>query len=200
MNRKIGMYGAIVTLIGVLGFAISMFFGSEFFSYLSSLFISWGFILMICTFTATAKKENRSAGYIAIAFACLYAAFIALVYFAQLTTVRLANLTAQASDLLDYRQLGSLFFNYDLLGYALMAVSTFFIALTIQANNKSAKALKTLLLLHGVFATVAIMPMLGVFTPDMPGGDIIGVAILEFWCAYFIPICIFAYRYFKKNV
>lgn len=200
MNKKVGMFSAVLTLIAVLGFAVSMIAGSSYGSYFSSLFIAWGFVPMICAFAALGKKEAKAAGYAAIAFASVYTVLICIVYFAQLTTVRLSQLNDQASAILDYSYLGSLFFNYDLLGYAFMALATFFIGLTIQAKSKSTKWLKALLLIHGIFAVFCVLiPMLGIFEADMAGGDMIGVIVLEFWCAYFSPVCILAYKYFKKQ-
>jgi ABC-type Co2+ transport system permease subunit len=199
MNKRIGMYSSIVTLIGVVGFALSMFIGSDYGSYLFSLFISWGFVPMICSFSSVACKENNSAGYAAIAFSAMYAVVVGLVYFAQLTTIRLTELNEQVLAILDYRNLGSLFFNYDLFGYAFMAIATFFIALTIEVNNKKDKWLKLLLLIHGIFAVSCIaMPIMGVFSSNMKNGNIIGVLVLEIWCVYFTPICILSYQYFKK--
>jgi ABC-type Co2+ transport system permease subunit len=199
MNKRIGMYSSIVTLIGVVGFALSMFIGSDDGSYLLSLFISWGFVPMICSFSSIACKEKNSAGYAAIAFSSMYAVVVGLVYFAQLTTIRLTELNEQVLAILDYKSLGSLFFNYDLLGYAFMAIATFFIAFTIEVNNKKDKWLKLLLLLHGVFAVSCIaMPIIGVFSSGMKNGNIIGVLVLELWCIYFTPICILSYQYFKK--
>ncbi len=200
MNRKIGMYSSIVTLFAVLGFAISMIAGSAYWSYLFSLLIAWGFVPMIGSFTAISKTENKAVGYTAITFSAVYAVLVGLVYFAQLTTVHFTELSEQASAILDYQNLGSLFFNYDLFGYAFMALATFFISLTIQTHNKTDKWLKALLLIHGVFAiSCVIMPILGIFKAGMEGGDIIGVLVLEFWCAYFVPVCLLSYNYFKKQ-
>ncbi|MBK1813219.1 hypothetical protein JHL18_21590 [Clostridium sp. YIM B02505] len=200
MNKRIGMYSAIVTLVGVVGFAVSMFLGRDAGGYLFSLFISWGFVPMICSFSAIGNKENKAAAYTAIAFSSVYAVLVGLVYFAQLTTIRLSELNEQALAILNYKNLGSLFFNYDLFGYAFMALSTFFIAFTIEVKNKKDKWLKILLLAHGVFAVSCVaMPILGVFNGSTESGNASGVIALEFWCAYFIPICILSYQYFKKN-
>jgi len=200
MNRKLGMYSSIVTLSAVIGFSVSMFLVSSYTSYLSSLFIAWGFVPMICSFTAISKSESKAAGYTAAVFSAVYAAIISLVYFAQLTTVHLTKLSSQASVILDYQNLGSLFFSYDLLGYAFMALSTFFIALTINVEDKKDRWLKVLLLIHGIFSVSCIlMPMLGVFKAGMKGSYITGMLVLEFWCAYFIPVCIFSFLYFKKQ-
>jgi hypothetical protein len=200
MNKRIGMYSAIVTLVGVVGFAVSMFLGNDIGSFLFSLFISWGFVPMICSFSAICNKDNKAAAYTAIAFSSVYAVLVGVVYFAQLTTIRLTKLNEQALSILNYKSLGSLFFNYDLFGYAFMALSTFFIAFTIEVKNKKDKWLKMLLLAHGVFAvSCVVMPILGVFNGNSDAGNNSGVIALEFWCAYFTPICILAYQYFKKN-
>jgi hypothetical protein len=200
VNNKVGKYSALVTLAGVLGFALSMIIGSNFGSYLSSLFITWGFVPMICSFAALSKSENRAASFTASAFAVVYCVFISAVYFAQLTTVRLSQLDSQASALLDYQVLGSLFFNYNLYGYAFMALATFFTGLTVQVKNKADKWLKVLFAIHGVFFVSGIlMPMLGIFKADMVGGDLIGTIILEFWCIYFTPVCVLSYKYFRKH-
>lgn len=199
MNKKIGKISSVVTLLAVLGFSLSMIFKSDFGSYLSSMFIAWGFVPLICSFAAYSEKETKAFGYAAIAFSSIYATLIMIVYFSQLTSVRFLDLSQQASQILDYKTFG-LFFSYDLLGYGFMALSTFFISFTIKSSSKGNKWLKTLLLIHGFFVIVCVaMPILGTFKPDMKGGEIIGTLVLESWCAYFIPICLLSYNYFKKN-
>jgi hypothetical protein len=196
MNKKIGMYGSIANFIAVVCFALSMLFGLDFGSYLSSMFIVFGFVPMMCGYAYFAEKEAKLAGYVSVAFSAVYAAIILLVYFAQLTTVRLNDLTRQAAILLDFQQFG-LLFNYDLLGYGLMALSTFFAGLTIKVYTKADKWLKYLLMIHGVFfISCLILPMLGLFKADTPAW--IGVMVLEFWCAYFSPISVLSYFYFSK--
>ncbi|MFB0920103.1 MAG: hypothetical protein QMB62_04365 [Oscillospiraceae bacterium] len=65
-------------------------------------------------------------------------------------------------------------------------------------QDKGDKWLKTLLMIHGVFAiTCFIMPILGLFSADMKGSSLIGTLIMEFWCVYFIPIGVLSYRYFR---
>lgn len=199
MQNKIGVYSSILTFAAVFAFAVSMIVGTNYGSYISSLFISWGFVPMVCSLASLAGKDRRAAGYTAMAFSAIYAVFIALVYFAQLTTVQLSQLSEQASKLIDYSNFG-LFFSYDLLGYAFMALATFFISFTIKPENKADKWLKMLLLIHGIFAvSCVIMPMLGIFKPGMAGGNLTGTLVLEFWCAYFIPVSLLALNYFRKK-
>ena len=199
MNRKIGMYCSIVNVCSVVVFALCMLIGFDFGSYFSSMFIALSFVPMICAFNYYSLKENKIAGYTAMAFAVMYAVIILLVYFAQLTAVRNDGLSEQALQIIDYQNYG-LFFSYDLLGYGMMALSTFFAGLTITSENKRDKWLKRLLIIHGVFfITCLIIPMLGMFSSDMQGVDWIGKAVLLFWCAYFTPVGLLSFYHFKNK-
>ena len=196
MNKKIGVYGSVVNFIALVGFALSMLFGFDYGSYFSSMFIAFGFVLMMCGYAYFAEKKAKLAGYVSVAFAAIYTAIILLVYFAQLTTVRLNDLTQQAAILLDFSQCG-LLFNYDLLGYAVMSLATLFAGLTVPSQTKADRWLKYLLMVHGVFfISCLIIPMFGVFKADSPTW--IGVAVLEFWCLYFCPISILSFLHFSN--
>lgn len=196
MNKKIGLYSSAVNFIAVICFALSMLFGFDYGSYFSSMFIAFSFVPMMCGYAHFSEKKDKMAGYISVAFAAIYATIILLVYFAQLTTVRQNDLTQQAAVLLDFQQCG-LLFNYDLLGYAVMSLATFFAGLTVNQQTKADRWLKYLLMVHGVFfISCLIFPMLGLFKADSPTW--IGVAVLEFWCLYFCPISILSYLYFSN--
>lgn len=199
MNRKIGMYASLVNVVAVTGFALAMLLGSNFGSYITSIFIAFSFVPMISTFCSYAKTEAKSVGYTAIGFAVMYATINSLVYYTQITTVRAGNLSEQATRILDFQQFG-LFFNYDMLGYAMMSLATFFAGLTIDVKSKVDKCLKALLLIHGVFfISCFIIPMLGLFTPNGEGTTWIGTAILIFWCIYFIPVGLLSYFHFSNT-
>lgn len=196
MNRKIGAYSSAVNFIAVICFALSMLFNFDYGSYFSSMFIAFSFVPMMCGYAHFAEKRVKLAGHVSVAFASIYAAIIVLVYFAQLTTVRLSDLTPQAAALLDFQQCG-LFFNYDLLGYGAMSLAACFAGLTVTSRSKTDRWLKYLLMLHGVFfISCLIAPMLGLFRADSPAW--IGVAVLEFWCLYFCPIGILSFLHFAK--
>jgi hypothetical protein len=198
MNAKLGRISSLITLAAVAAFAFSMLAGSDFAAYLSSMFIAWGFVPMICALASRCEKDKAAFGFAAIAFAAVYALLIMLVYFAQLTSVRLDGLSGEALRILDYKNFG-LFFSYDLLGYAFMALATFFIAFAIAPRGGADKALRALLMIHGLFAvSCVLLPMLGLFSPDMAGGDLIGILVLEFWCVYFIPVCVLSYLHFRR--
>ncbi len=199
MNRKIGEISSVVNLIAVIGFALSMLLGVDFSSYITSMFIAFSFVPMISAFTTYSRQENKAAGFTAMAFASGYAVFILMVYFAQVTSVRLDPLSDQAAQILDYQKFG-LFFNFDLLGYGIMALSTFFVGFAIDPQTKAERWLKGLLLMHGIFFfSSLILPMLGLFGQEMQGADWVGTVVLLFWCAYFTPIGALSFLYFKNR-
>ena len=99
--------------------------------------------------------------------------------------------------LLDFKQ-GGLIFNYDLLGYGMMALSTFFLGFSMKAKGKADRWLKRLLMIHGVFFPGCfLLPMTGIFLSM--GGETGrgGTVALVIWCVYFLPIGILAYRHFS---
>ena len=197
MNWKILKTGVVINLISIIGFAVSMPFEFDFGSYLFSMFIALSFIIMACGYDLTAHSERKICGNLCIAFGCVYASIILLVYFTQLTTVRNEALPAAAANILDFKKLG-LMFNYDLLGYAMMSLSSFFAGLSIVPVNIFEKALKVLLLLNIIFFISCLsVPMLNLFNSSANSD---GVIILEFWCAFFSPITILSYNYFMKRI
>lgn len=199
MNRRIGMIASCITLITVIMFAIFMILNMSSAAYSVCIILSVGYITMAASFSCYAKKGSEAAKYSGMAFAIIYGVFVMLVYYAQITTLIQDGLDEQVVFLLDYKKFG-LFFAYDLFGYGMLAISTFFIGLTINSNNRPSKMLRVLMLIHGVFSVVCIIPVLNLFDANMPAGDLIGIAVLEVWCLYFIPICILSYKYFKSQV
>ena len=200
MNQLIPKIGAAIVTITVFLFAVFLIVDFPFGYYLVCMFLPIGYIIMAAGFHHESPEGQRVSANIGMIFSAIYAVLIFLVYFAQTTTVRLEGLNEQAAKLLDYGR-GGLLFNYDLLGYGMMALSTFFIGLSIKAESKPDKWLKYLMMIHGVFfISCFIMPMTGVFT-NMGTGDngSGGTIALLFWCAYFLPIGLLSYRHFRKG-
>ena len=200
MNKKIGIIGSIINVITVLLFAIFLVIEFKLGYYFVCIFLSISFIMMIASFENECTKDKKVAGKIALILAGVYSTLIMIVYFTQCTSVLNDNLSKEALKVLDYSNMG-LMFNLDLLGYAIMALSTFFIGFTINVNNKKDRALKYLLLIHGVFfISCLIIPMTGIFAKsDGSSSSIGGIIALEIWCAYFLPIGILSYFHFKGN-
>ena len=205
MNIRIGKISSIVTLVSVLAFALSMIIGffvdTLFISCFSSMFIALGFLPFMVSIFATNKDEDKKVvGLSGLLFGAIYVVIIFIVYYAQCTTINLNNsLSEETLSIISYAHIGSLFFNYDLLGYAFMALSTFLIGFTVVPKKKGDLAFKRLLLIHGIFfLSCLFIPMFPIFNPANES-TVPGTFLLEFWCLYFTPICILGYRYFKNQ-
>ncbi len=200
MNKTIASMGALIVIVSVAVFAVCMLVSFRFGSYFVCMLLPIGFIMTTAGFCNESNEKHRVASHIGMTFAAVYAVLIWLVYFAQTTSVRLDSFDEQALRILDFAR-GGLFFHYDLLGYGMMALSTFFVGLTIDAKKKADKWLKYLMLIHGVFFLPCfILPMTGIFSALSDGeNNIGGVIALEFWCVYFIPIGILSLIHFRKG-
>ena len=198
MNRLIPRIGAAMVAVTVFLFAVCMIVGYLFGSYLVCMFLPIGYILMAAGFYHESGEDRRVAAGAGMVFSAVYAVLILLVYFAQTTSVRLEPLGDQAVRVLDYRR-GGLMFNYDLLGYGIMALSTFFIGLSMEGKGRRDKWLKALMMIHGVFfISCFFLPMTGMFT-GMAGGETGngGTMALVLWCVYFLPIGVLGYGHFR---
>ena len=200
MNRTIPKIGAAVVTVTVALFALCIVIDFTFGSYLVCMFLPIGYIMMAAGFQHESSEAAKVPANIGMVLAAVYAVLILLVYFAQTTSIRLEEMNAQAARILDYRK-GGLLFNYDLLGYGMMALSTFFIGLSMKAGNKPDLWLKRLMMIHGIFfISCFVMPMTGMFTGMAEGkGGSGGDIALLFWCLYFIPIGVLAWKHFDAK-
>ncbi len=200
MNETVARIGAAVVTVTVFLFALCLIADYSFGSYFVCMLLPVGYILLAAGLQHESPPERRVAANAGLALAAVYAVLILLVYFAQTTTVRLEELSGQAAALLDFKR-GGLLFNYDLLGYGMMALSTFFLGLSLRAEDRADKWLKGLLTLHGVFYLGCfLLPMTGMFR-SMAGGETSrgGTLALLVWCVYFLPIGILSFRHFGKK-
>ena len=200
LNRMISKTGSAIVTVTVFLFAIFLIINYSMGSYFVCLILPTGFIMMTAGLHNECEGERKVAANIGLILAAVYAAFIMLVYFAQLTTVKNEQLNEQAANLLEFGRFG-LIFNYDLLGYGVMALSTFFTGLSMKPKDKADKWLRALLMIHGVFYfSCTFMPITGVFARMSSGGDGIGGRLaLVAWCIYFLPVGILSFLHFHSG-
>lgn len=199
-DRLIGTAAALTVALAVSAFALSMVAGSVNASYAASMLLAWAYVVMAGGFAQAAASGRHVAARAGTGFAILYAGTVTAVYFVQLTTVLHGTASPDILRALSYQQLGSVMFNLELLGYALMALSTLFAGLTIAPVNRAGRWLKWMLMAHGVFAPVCLaLPMMNVFGA-MPraSGDSVGVAIAFGWCVYFLPVALLAFVHLRS--
>ena len=200
LNKTIAKIGSGIVTVTVFLFALFLMINYPMGYYFVCLILPLGFIMMTAGLNNECENGRKVAANIGLILAAVYGTFIMLVYFAQLTTVRNEQLTEQAANLLEFGKFG-LIFNYDLLGYGIMALSTFFTGLSMKAKNKADKWLKALMMIHGVFYfSCTFMPMTGMFSKMSSGGDGLGGRLaLVAWCVYFLPVGILSFLHFRKE-
>jgi len=154
------------------------------------IILAIGYIMMTAGLTSNVEKE-KSLKSLALGFGVIYAVLIFIVYFTQVTVVNKGNAPAEVLEVLDYGNMNLMFY-LDLLGYGIMALSTFFLGLTIKSDDRINKTFKILLIVHGLFfLPCLIMPMTPLMDKKEGPQSNGGVIALEFWCLYFIVLCIF---------
>ena len=200
MNRQIPRIGAAIVCVTVFLFAVCLIADFSSGAYFVCMLLPLGYIMTAAGFQREAEEDRKVAANVGLVFSAVYATLILLVYFAQTTSVRLDELGDEALRVLDFRR-GGLLFNYDLLGYGMMALSTFFLGLSMRAKNRSDRWLKRLLMLHGAFfVSCFILPMTGMFAGMAVGGTSHGGATaLVIWCTYFLPVGLLAWRHFGPD-
>ena len=197
LNKMIPKAGSAIVAVTVFLFAVFLIIDFSMGSYFVCLILPIGFIMMTAGLHNECENDRKVAANIGLILAAVYGTMIMLVYFTQLTTVKNEQLNEQTANLLEFSKMG-LIFNYDLLGYGVMALSTFFTGLSMKPKNKADKWLRTLLMIHGVFYfSCTFMPITGMFARMSSGGDGIGGRIaLVVWCVYFLPVGMLSFLHF----
>ena len=200
LNKIMSKAGSLIVTGTVFLFAVFLIINFSIGSFFVCLILPIGFIMMTAGLHNECEDDRKVAANIGLSLAALYATFIMLVYFTQLTTVKNEQLNEQAAKLLEFGKFG-LIFNCDLLGYGVMALSTFFTGLSMKPNSKTGKWLKALLMIHGVFYfSCTLMPITGMFAKMSSGGDGIGGRLaLVAWCVFFLPVGILSFFHFNNR-
>lgn len=200
LNKMIPKAGSAIVAATVFLFAMFLIINYSMGSFFVCLILPIGFIMMTAGLHGECEDDRKVAANIGLILAAVYATLIMLVYFTQLTTVNNEQLNEQATNLLDFSKFG-LIFNYDLLGYGVMALSTFFTGLSMKPKNKTDKWLRALMIIHGVFYfSCTFMPITGMFAKMSSDGEGIGGRLaLVAWCVYFLPVGILSFLHFRKR-
>lgn len=198
MNNKLGFYSSIVAGGCTLLFLAGLVTSNGTLSYFVCLLLSWAYVLLACAFVQEADEDKRGVALGGVAIAVIYSVFTNFVYYSQLTTVAHQTAGPEIIEAITFVP-GSWVFGFDIMGYGLMALSTFLIGLTIHPHHRKERVMKYLFLIHGAFFPICVLfPMLNLFKQ---GGesDTSGVIALVFWCIYFAPMMVLSALYFRNQ-
>ena len=203
MNRKIGFISSAVAGGAVAIFLICLIVAlftknavTENLSYAVCTVLSWSWVATAVVYSCYAKKERSAAAKTGVAAGIIYSTIISIVYYTQLTTVLYKSVDEKILQAFTFSAAGSWLFNLDLLGYGLLAVSTFFTGLSLQTESRADKALKWLLTLHGIFFVCMLAPVLPLPATNQGNG---GTIALIGWCLFFLPVCVLSAIHFKRS-
>ncbi|WP_058303265.1 histidine kinase N-terminal 7TM domain-containing protein [Gorillibacterium timonense] len=199
LNRTLGMVCSLGALACTVLFFAGLLFALPTLSYTVCLFLSWFYVGLASVYAHDAPDDRKAVAVAGIAIAVVYSVFTNLVYYTQLTTVAQGGADSSLLTQLTFEP-GSWLFGFDILGYGLMALSTFLIGLAFMAENKRDRVLRILLLLHGAFFPICVAaPTLGIFQPDGGAAGIGGTLALMGWCLYFAPIAMLSFLHFRDS-
>jgi len=68
MNQKLGLYSGMAVTITTVLFALGMIIGNDTLSYFVCMLLSWGYILLVCSFAAEVADEQKAFAFSGIAF------------------------------------------------------------------------------------------------------------------------------------
>lgn len=199
MNRKLGFYSSIIAGGCTTLFLIGLITENGFLSYFVCLLLGWAYVLLTCAFAQEADEDRKGLALGGVAIAIIYSVFTNFVYYSQLTTVAHQSADSVFLEAITFTP-GSWVFGFDIMGYGLMALSTFLIGLTIRAQHGRDRVMRYMFLIHGAFFPICVLaPMLNVFEQ---GGesDMAGVLALIFWCIYFAPLMVLSALYFAERL
>lgn len=202
VNLKAGKYSSLAAgictvifgLLIILDFAVKIAMAQ----FLVCFLLAISFVILANSLYAVADPKKKLWGRIAVSFAVMYAVYICLVYYSQMTVIQLGAVPKDSLPLIEYAP-GSWLFAIDMLGYAFLALSTLAAAFLFTKKGLE-KKIKVLLIIHGALAIpTAVFPALPLFSgaSAVESASIGGSLALLVWCAIFAPACFMLTRYFS---
>ena len=197
-NTNMAIGSAIGTGISILIFGVTIFIPKlAMFAYGSSIGIAICFLIMVISNDSFVTDRNKMFSNISKSFAIIYCTLVSIVYYTQISFVRLGSPSSEVLSIVAYSPPKTAYFALDILGYFFMSLSVLFLSFTIIEN----RLLKTSLTIMGIWGmtcvTVPLLPFL--YENSDTSSDIFGVIVLSLWSILFIPISILLVLYFYKN-
>ena len=187
---------AIGTSISVFIFGVAIFVPEwAMIAYASSMGIA------ICFLCLTVANESfagsKMYARLSIAFAIIYCTLVCIVYYTQLSFVRLGSPSPEALSIVSYVPPRTAFFALDILGYFFMSLSVFFLGLTMHTDLLLRKLLVAMGLWGGICIAVPLLPFF--YEQSNSSSDTVGILALSLWAILFCPLMIMLAKHFGQQ-
>lgn len=196
---RMGAQASITAGVFTLVFGFFIFAGSPsvYLEYAVCMVLSIAYLLTSLANTYVVKNNPKTPvrkhlfADAATLFGVVYCVCTSIVYYVQITFVRLGKPSADVLTIIRF-QPPSAFFAIEQLGYGFLTLSTLFLSFSIkEGGGGEDEALANLLLFHFFVGIVGfVMPALPfVYEDTTTEEDWIYVFVLLGWCIIFVPIC-----------
>lgn len=199
---KAGKFSSLITGICTVLFGLLIIIDfttpTIMFQFIVCFILAVSFIVVANSLYSIADLKLKLWGRITVSFAIMYAVYICLVYYSQLTVIRLGLIPGDSLPIIKFTP-GSWLFAVDMLGYTFLALSTLAASFLFKGKGLTGK-LRVLLIIHGILAIpTSLFPALPLFdlAEDVKNVNLGGAFALLAWCVVFAPICFLLVRYFS---
>lgn len=189
-----GVFTVLFGLLIVLDFIV----GTITYQFIVCFFLAISYVVVANSLCSVASPRAKIWGRLTASFANIYAVYICLVYYSQLTVVHLGLVPQGSLPLIEFVP-GTWLFAVDMLGYTFLALSTLAAAF-LFGNRGLERTIRVLLIVHGALAIpVALFPALPLFgtAQGVQSASLGGSFALLAWCVVFAPVCFLLARYFS---
>ena len=202
-----GMLSSLLAFFSALIYAVSLLLSMVFYNitigntgmFFSGIVIALSFIFMVYSYLVFSNDENKPYIIFSLILSIVYFIYILFGYSIQFSGLFFLGNTEKKFMLSNYYNFES-FLNFNIFGYLLLSLSSFFIGLSIETNSKKDNILKLMMLNHtifGIFFILSLFKMIFNYVSDYY--FLTGLVIKIKWCIYFSLICILSFGYFRKT-
>jgi len=184
---------AVFTLL----FVISLLFPTtKVIDYATSMGVAISLVTLAAANEVCVKDEAKLVyAKLATPFAAIYCTYVCLVYFTQLTFVRLADASPEALSIVAFEPNRTVFYALDMLGYGFMSVAVFWIGLSLP-HSLVQKLMIAVAILGGTCVAVPFLPSLYEEANDEMS-SVTDVASLVVWAGSYVPVMFLLSRQYQ---
>lgn len=198
MNRNLGLSSSLVAFVASLGFLITLANRVEFLISLSGLIMSFGFVILICTYSIIQRKNSQTAAFSAITFATASAVIFSFVYLPELTVLRAQKLVdfPYLKTSLSFRHLGYFNFYLIIIAIVLLSFAIFFVCFTIAPNKDEQRIILKIVMILQISIAAMFIAAAGFEVFALSDNGLVARTLMFAWSGAMGAIAFASYLHF----